>query len=48
MGKVTGFMELERLEEQYLPPSERVKNYREFVLRLTDSEAGKQGARCMD
>ncbi len=48
MGKVTGFMELDPLEESYLPPQERVKNYKEFVLRLTDEDASKQGARCMD
>lgn len=48
MGKVTGFMGLDPLEESQLPPQERVKNYKEFVLRLTDEDASKQGARCMD
>jgi glutamate synthase (NADPH/NADH) small chain len=48
MGKVTGFMELARIEEVALPPQERVQNYREFVLPLTDEAASKQGARCMD
>ena len=48
MGKVTGFIELERIEEVALPPAERVRNYREFVLALKDDEASKQGARCMD
>ncbi len=48
MGKVTGFMELARIEEVALPPQERVQNYREFVLPLTDDAASKQGARCMD
>ncbi len=48
MGKTTGFLEIERLEEGYLPPQERVKNYKEFVLRLSDGDASKQGARCMD
>jgi glutamate synthase (NADPH/NADH) small chain len=48
MGKVTGFMELDPLEESHLPPQERVRNYKEFVLRLTDEDASKQGARCMD
>jgi glutamate synthase (NADPH) small chain len=48
MGKTTGFLEIERLEETYAPPAERVKNYKEFVLRLTDADAAKQGARCMD
>ena len=48
MGKITGFMELERIREVALPISERVRNYREFVLTLRDDEASKQGARCMD
>ncbi|HKO88329.1 MAG TPA: glutamate synthase subunit beta [Burkholderiales bacterium] len=48
MGKVTGFMEFQRLQEASEQPRERVKHYREFVMHLTDEEAGVQGARCMD
>ena len=48
MGKVTGFMEFERLSEANVPVQERVKNYKEFVLHLTDDQAKQQGARCMD
>lgn len=48
MGKPTGFIEFERLEEGYLPVSDRVKNYKEFVLHLSDEDAKVQGARCMD
>jgi len=48
MGKVTGFLEYERLAEANLPVVDRVKNYKEFVLHLTDSQAKQQGARCMD
>ena len=48
MGKVTGFLEIEREERDYAPVEERVKNYREFVLPLSDEEVRKQGARCMD
>ena len=48
MGKVTGFMEFERLSEANLPVTDRVKNYKEFVLHLTDEQAKVQGARCMD
>jgi glutamate synthase (NADPH/NADH) small chain len=48
MGKVTGFMEYERIEEGYKPVPERVKHYREFVVGLTDQQAKVQGARCMD
>ncbi len=48
MGKATGFMEYERLEEGYRPVTERVKNYREFVVALDDGQARTQSARCMD
>ncbi|MBI5335986.1 MAG: glutamate synthase subunit beta [Burkholderiales bacterium] len=48
MGKVTGFMEYERLEEGYEPVQARLKNYKEFVIGLTDEQAKIQGARCMD
>ncbi|MBS0443634.1 MAG: glutamate synthase subunit beta [Proteobacteria bacterium] len=48
MGKVTGFMEYERLEEGYAPVAERLKNYKEFVIGLAADEAKIQGARCMD
>jgi glutamate synthase (NADPH/NADH) small chain len=48
MGKVTGFLEYERLEEGYEPVARRVKNYREFVIALNAEQAKLQGARCMD
>lgn len=48
MGKITGFLEYDRLSEANLPVPERVKNYKEFVLHLTDEQAKVQSARCMD
>ncbi|MCL4802646.1 MAG: glutamate synthase subunit beta, partial [Burkholderiales bacterium] len=48
MGKITGFLEYERLAEAAEDRRERVKHYREFVERLSDKDAGVQGARCMD
>jgi glutamate synthase (NADPH/NADH) small chain len=48
MGKITGFMELERIREAVLPVGERLRNYREFILTLKDGEAADQAARCMD
>ncbi len=48
MGKVTGFMEIERIEEGYKPAAERLKHYREFVVGLDESQAKLQAARCMD
>src|SRR5215203_4420477 len=48
MGKITGFMEFDRLPEPYEAPQERLRHWREFVARLPDEQAGVQGARCMD
>ncbi len=48
MGKITGFMELERIEEGYKPAAERLKHYREFVIGLEEPQAKLQAARCMD
>ena len=48
MGKVTGFMEFERVEEGYKPVAERLKHYNEFVLGLNDDLSKVQAARCMD
>ncbi len=48
MGKVTGFLEFERLEEGYEPVAQRVKNYKEFVIGLNNEQAKVQAARCMD
>ena len=48
MGKPTGFIEYQRLSEALIPTSERIRNYREFILHLSDDEAKVQGARCMD
>ncbi len=48
MGKVTGFLEYDRLEEGYEPVEKRLKNYREFVIGLKEDEAKIQGARYMD
>jgi glutamate synthase (NADPH/NADH) small chain len=48
MGKITGFMEHERIEEGYKPVAERLKNYGEFVIGLTEEQAKTQASRCMD
>ena len=48
MGKVTGFLEYQRLAEAAEPVESRKKHYREFTLHLSDEEAKVQGARCMD
>ena len=48
MGKVTGFLEYQRLNEAAEAPEARKKHYREFVMHLSEDEATVQGARCMD
>jgi glutamate synthase (NADPH/NADH) small chain len=48
MGKITGFMEFRRLSEHSLPVADRLKNYQEFIPRLTDQQTSVQGSRCMD
>ena len=48
MGKVTGFLEFERVEETYEAKESRKKHYREFIPPLADEQAKTQGARCMD
>jgi glutamate synthase (NADPH/NADH) small chain len=48
MGKITGFMEFDRLDRHYRPVDERVKHWREFVVPLTEAETKVQAARCMD
>ncbi len=48
MGKITGFLEYERLDPSKRAVSERLKDYREFELPVIQDEMVKQGARCMD
>ena len=48
MGKVTGFLEIDRFERRYLPAADRIRNYKEFVLPVSDAAVRDQGARCMD
>ena len=48
MGKITGFLEIERQERPYDKPEARLENYREFVHPLPYGDVSKQAARCMD
>ncbi len=48
MGKLRGFIEYDRLNEDTIPVQSRVKNYKEFTLKPIDNELEKQGSRCMD
>jgi glutamate synthase (NADPH) small chain len=48
MGKVTGFLEIDRVEKSYKPVEERLKNFNEFTEELDTKVISDQGARCMD
>ena len=48
MGKITGFLEIDRRDRNYLPAADRVRNYKEFVIPLAEDALRDQAARCMD
>ncbi|OKL44010.1 glutamate synthase subunit beta [Pseudovibrio exalbescens] len=48
MGKVTGFLEIDRQEQKYQPASDRIRHFREFTVPLPEQEVQRQAARCMD
>lgn len=48
MGKITGFLEIERKTPSYRPAEERIKHYNEFTIPLEERELKGQAARCMD
>ncbi|MCD6544747.1 MAG: glutamate synthase subunit beta [Flavobacteriaceae bacterium] len=48
MGKVTGFIDYKRLNEKNRPAKDRVLNYKEFTIPLTEINKEHQGSRCMD
>jgi glutamate synthase (NADPH/NADH) small chain len=48
MGKITGFLEIDRQEQRYPPASDRVRHFREFIRPLEDRDTERQAARCMD
>jgi glutamate synthase (NADPH/NADH) small chain len=48
MGKITGFLEIDRRDRRYGPASDRIRNYKEFVIPLSEEATKDQAARCMD
>lgn len=48
MGKITGFMEIDRQDRKYAPAADRVRHYKEFVIPLGDEATKNQAARCMN
>ncbi len=48
MGKVTGFLEIDRRDRRYEPASDRIRHYREFMIPLSEEATKDQAARCMN
>ncbi len=48
MGKVTGFLEIDRADRRYAPASDRIRHYREFMIPLSEEATRNQAARCMN
>ena len=48
MGNVTGFLEIDRQAPKYKPAGDRIRNFREFVIPLSERSLRDQAARCMN
>ncbi len=48
MGKPTGFLEYSRTESMAKEPLERIKDFNEFHVPLSDEQRKEQASRCMD
>jgi len=48
MGKLKGFIEYNRADEKHIPVIKRIKNYKEFTIKPSESKLKKEGGRCMD
>jgi len=44
MGKVTGFLEIDRQDRKYKPAADRIRHYREFVIPLSDETTRNQAS----
>ncbi|MGF7162093.1 glutamate synthase (NADPH/NADH) small chain [Rhodoligotrophos appendicifer] len=48
MGKITGFLEIDRQTQAYRPASDRIRHFREFTIPMEEREVERQATRCMD
>ena len=48
MGKITGFLDHNRKDRDFISVKDRVKNFKEFVKPLNKKELKVQASRCMD
>ena len=48
MGKVTGFLEIDRQDRRYKPAADRIRHFKEFMIPLSEETTRDQAARCMN
>jgi glutamate synthase (NADPH) small chain len=48
MGKVTGFLEIDRQDRRYKPAGDRIRHFKEFMIPLSEETTRAQAARCMN
>lgn len=48
MGKVTGFLEIDRRTAKYQPAADRIRHFKEFTIPMSEESLRDQAARCMD
>jgi glutamate synthase (NADPH/NADH) small chain len=48
MGKVTGFLEIDRQDRRYKPAADRIRHFKEFMVPLSEETTRNQAARCMN
>ena len=48
MGKVTGFLEFDRVENKSISPKVIFKNFKEFLIPFSDKVLNQQASRCMN
>ena len=48
MGKPTGFIEFDRMDEDRRDPTARIGDWNEFLVQIDEKDLQTQGARCMD
>ena len=48
MGKITGFLEVERKENSKRQPKDRIRDFNEFYISLSDEERRAQASKCMN
>ena len=48
MGKIKGFLEIQRKKQPARPVAERIRDWKEVYLPYAVADLEAQGARCMD